>query len=117
MRNKASRESYCVALNVTADHAEDTDTERHLLDKGHVAKLIKTRRATAMIDASQIKEQMEVKGSDGKHLGTVDGVDGQRVKLAAGGGLHYIDIAIVESIKGGAVCLNKTAGKMMQSWH
>ena len=25
-----------------------------------------------MIDASQIKEQMEVKDSDGKHLGTVD---------------------------------------------
>jgi hypothetical protein len=70
-----------------------------------------------MVDPSQIKEQMEVKGSDGKHLGTVDSVEGQRVKLAAGGGLHYIDFAIVDSIKGGAVCLNKTAEEMMQSWH
>jgi hypothetical protein len=29
----------------------------------------------AMINASQIKEHMEVKGSDGKHVGTVLGVE------------------------------------------
>jgi hypothetical protein len=70
-----------------------------------------------MIDPSQIKEQMEVKGSDGKHLGTIDSVEGQRIRLAAGGGLHDIDIAIVGSIKGGSVCLSKTTEEMMQSWH
>jgi hypothetical protein len=38
-----------------------------------------------MIDASQIKEQINVKGSDGKHIGTVDRVEGNRVRLASGG--------------------------------
>ena len=34
-----------------------------------------------MIDTSQIKEHMEIVGSDGQHVGTVDRVDGQRIKL------------------------------------
>jgi len=33
-----------------------------------------------MVNAAQIKGQMEVKGSDGKHIGTVDGMEGQRVR-------------------------------------
>ena len=33
-----------------------------------------------MINASQIKEHMEVKGSDGKHVGTVIGVEAGQVK-------------------------------------
>ena len=34
---------------------------------------------------SQIKERMEVKGSDGKHVGTVVGVEREQVKVAYGG--------------------------------
>ena len=49
-----------------------------------------------MINASQIKEHMEVKGSDGKHVGTVLGVEGGQVKIASGGMDHYIDIETVE---------------------
>ena len=52
-----------------------------------------------MIKASHIREHMEVKGSDGKHIGTVLGVEERRVKLASGGLDHYIDIAIVDAIK------------------
>ena len=33
-----------------------------------------------MINASQIKEHMEIKGSDGSHVGTVDRVEGNRIK-------------------------------------
>jgi len=66
-----------------------------------------------MIQASQIREHMEVKGSDGAHVGTVDRVEGERIKLtksdaAAGGQHHYIDLNLVEEVKGGAVCLSKT---------
>jgi hypothetical protein len=46
-----------------------------------------------MINASQIKEHMEVKGSDGKHVGTVLGAENERDKIASGGMDHYIDIA------------------------
>jgi len=34
-----------------------------------------------MVNASQIQEHMEIKGSDGQHVGTVDRVEGDRIKL------------------------------------
>jgi hypothetical protein len=34
-----------------------------------------------MADLSQIKEHAEVIGADGVHVGTVDGVEGNRIKL------------------------------------
>ncbi len=34
-----------------------------------------------MADLSQIKEHMEVIGADGTHVGTVDKVEGDRIKL------------------------------------
>ena len=37
-----------------------------------------------MVNATRIREQMEVRGSDGKHVGTVDGMDGKRIRLASG---------------------------------
>lgn len=48
-----------------------------------------------MVDASQIQEHMEVKGSDGKHVGTVDHMENGRIKLtksdpASGGQHHYL---------------------------
>lgn len=42
-----------------------------------------------MTDLSQIKEHMEVIGADGVHLGTVDKVEGDRIKLTkADSGSH-----------------------------
>jgi hypothetical protein len=70
-----------------------------------------------MISASQIKEHMEVKGSDGKHVGTVLGVENGRVKIASGGMDHYIDIATIDAIKDDAVNLSKTAEEMVRTWH
>jgi len=70
-----------------------------------------------MIDASQIKEQMNVKGSDGKHIGTVDRVEGNRIRLASGGMYHYIDLAVVDTIKDGAVCLSKSTEETTRAWH
>ena len=32
-----------------------------------------------MVNASQIQEHMEIKGSDGQHVGTVDRVEGNRI--------------------------------------
>jgi hypothetical protein len=44
--------------------------------------------------AAQVKEHMEVVGSDGKHVGTVDHMDGDRIKLTRkddpdGSGQHH----------------------------
>jgi hypothetical protein len=67
-----------------------------------------------MVNASQIKEHMEVKGSDGAHIGTVDRVEGDRIKLAksdpASGGTHqYMDLAQVKEIKDACVVASKSA--------
>ena len=70
-----------------------------------------------MINASQIKEHMEVKGSDGKHVGTVLGMENGRLKLASGGMDHDIDIAMVDAIKNDTVRLRKTAEETVRTWH
>ncbi|HEY0571078.1 MAG TPA: DUF2171 domain-containing protein, partial [Enterovirga sp.] len=66
-----------------------------------------------MADASKIREHMEVLGYDGGHVGTVDHLEGQRIKLAksdpdAGGEHHYIHIDVVASVDD-KVHLNRTA--------
>jgi len=64
-----------------------------------------------MID---IKEQMEVIGADGVHVGTVDKVEGNRIKLTrkdSGEGSHrghhhFIDKGLVADIEGNQVRLS-----------
>jgi hypothetical protein len=70
-----------------------------------------------MINALQIKEHMEVKGSDGKHVGTVLGVENGRLNLASGGMHHDIDIEMVVEIKDDTVRLRKTAQETVRTWH
>ncbi len=74
-----------------------------------------------MADASQIREHMEVVGSDGQHVGTVDHIEGDReIKLtrkdeAAGGQHHYIPLEWVGDV-GQQVRLNKSAQEARQQW-
>ena len=74
-----------------------------------------------MADASAIQEHMEIVGADGDHVGTVDGMDGQRIKLtktdpAAGGAHHYIHIDMVGSVDGGKVVLTRTGAQARDEW-
>ena len=66
-----------------------------------------------MADLSQIKEHAEVIGADGVHVGTVDHVDGKRIKLAkkdsGDGHHHYIDGGLIADIEGGKVRLSANA--------
>lgn len=73
-----------------------------------------------MADTSAIQEHMEVVGSDGQHVGTVDKVDGDRIKLtrkdpAAGGEHHYIPASLVAGVDG-QVRLSQPADQVRQSW-
>ena len=58
-----------------------------------------------MVAQTQIKEHMEVVGSDGVHVGTVDHLEGRdQVKLTktdanAGGEHHYIPLAWVDHVE------------------
>ncbi len=62
------------------------------------------KETKSMIDPNEIKEHMEVVGSDGEHVGTVDHCEGPNIiKLtksdpAAGGEHHYIPLAWVDRI-------------------
>ena len=55
-----------------------------------------------MTDASTIQPHMEVRGADGSHVGTVDGVEGGRIKLtrndSADGEHHYVSVDSVERV-------------------
>ena len=70
-----------------------------------------------MVNSSQIKEHMAVKGSDGKHVGTVIGAEGDRVKLISGGMDHDIDLAMIDTVENDTVRLRKTAEEAMKAWH
>ena len=68
--------------------------------------------------AGQIREHMEVIGADGVHVGTVDHVDGDRIKLTkkdSGAGFeggrheghhHYLSLGLVAEIEGNTVRLS-----------
>jgi hypothetical protein len=68
-----------------------------------------------MTDASQIKEDMTVVGSDGEHVGTVDGVEGDSIKLTRNdspdGEHHYVPVSAVESVEGDEVRLSMSAAE------
>ncbi|HTO29595.1 MAG TPA: DUF2171 domain-containing protein [Pararhizobium sp.] len=66
-----------------------------------------------MIDAAQIREHAEIISADGLHVGTVDHVEGDRIKLTrkdsgAGhqGHHHFIALELVASVDGNRVRLS-----------
>ncbi|WP_027154195.1 DUF2171 domain-containing protein [Mesorhizobium sp. WSM2561] len=67
-----------------------------------------------MTDAASIREHMEVIGADGVHVGTVDKVEGQRIKLtkrdsgegAHMGHHHFIPLSLVAEVEGQKVRLS-----------
>ena len=76
-----------------------------------------------MTDTSHIREHMEVIGADGVHVGTVDEVQGNRIKLikkdsgavivgaegAHAGHHHFISTGLVADVEGDQVRLSATA--------
>jgi hypothetical protein len=67
-----------------------------------------------MAGVSGIKEHMEVIGADGVHIGTVDRVEGNRIKLTKAdsgegshkGHHHYIEGGLVAEVEGSKVRLS-----------
>ncbi|RYY22718.1 MAG: DUF2171 domain-containing protein [Sphingomonadales bacterium] len=76
-----------------------------------------------MADTSAIKEHMEVIGADGVHVGTVDHIDGDRIKLTKKdsgsevsegtgsheGHHHYISVGLIAGVEGDKVRLSANA--------
>ena len=76
-----------------------------------------------MADATAIREHMEVIGADGVHVGTVDKVEGDRIKLTKkdsgaqiegaeqshAGHHHFISLGLVADVEGDQVRLSANA--------
>jgi hypothetical protein len=69
------------------------------------------------MSSSGIAEHMEVIGADGVHIGTVDRVEGGRIKLTKAdsgegrhkGHHHYVDLGLVAGVEGQQVRLSANA--------
>lgn len=69
-----------------------------------------------MIDTGRIQEHAEVIGADGAHVGTVDRVEGSRIKLTrqdSGEGSHeghhhFVPLSLVADVEGRTVRLSAT---------
>lgn len=74
-----------------------------------------------MMQNKDIRDHMEVLGSDGKHVGTVDHLEGaERIKLAkndpkANGAHHFIPLGWVDYVDS-KVHLNKSADFATTQW-
>jgi hypothetical protein len=70
-----------------------------------------------MADINAVREHMKVIGADGVHIGTVDRLDGNRIKLTkqdSGQGSHeghhhYIPTALIAEVEGDTVRLSANA--------
>ncbi|MBN9037343.1 MAG: DUF2171 domain-containing protein [Rhizobiales bacterium] len=70
-----------------------------------------------MFDKSRIKEHAEVIGADGAKVGTVDRVEGDRIKLTRNdsgeghhkGHHHFVPLSLVADMEGGKVRLSANA--------
>jgi len=74
-----------------------------------------------MINSSEIREHMEVLGSDGGHVGKVDKVMGSDIELAKldlGSGFkhHLIPVTWVDHIQEDKVFLNLTKEAAKSAW-
>ena len=74
-----------------------------------------------MMHVQDIHEGLKVVGSDGGHVGTVDALVGQLLKLkkndpASGGTHHYLDIGFIADIENETVKLLLTADDAKRRW-
>ena len=73
-----------------------------------------------MDTSMNISEHMEVVGSDGGHIGTVDRVEGDQIKLtkddSPDGRHHHIPVNDVDSIDKNRVMLSQTASQAKANW-
>lgn len=74
-----------------------------------------------MIDARDIHEHAEIIGADGAHVGTVDRVEGNRIKLTkkdSGEGSHeghhhFVSLGLVAEVENGIVRLSANGDAAM----
>ena len=74
-----------------------------------------------MMFVEQIRDGQRVIGSDGGHVGTVDALSGQLIKLKkndpeSGGAPHYIDLGLVIGLEDDTIKLIVPAAEAKERW-
>ncbi|HED3880913.1 TPA: DUF2171 domain-containing protein [Enterobacter hormaechei subsp. hoffmannii] len=74
-----------------------------------------------MVDKSAIKDHTQVVASCGTHVGVVDHLDGERIKLAksdpeSGGKHHFIPLGWVDKVEDNKVVLTKNHKEVFAAW-
>ncbi|HHR1267930.1 TPA: DUF2171 domain-containing protein [Klebsiella oxytoca] len=74
-----------------------------------------------MINKTEIKDHTQVVASCGTHVGIVDHLDGERIKLAksdpeSNGQHHYIPLSWVEKVDDNKVILLKNSKVVFAEW-
>lgn len=74
-----------------------------------------------MMFIEKIREGLEIVGSDGVQVGTVDALSGTLLKLkrsdpSSGGSHHYLDIGLVVAVEGNTAKLLVPAAEARQRW-
>jgi hypothetical protein len=81
----------------------------------------RTNRQSQRDLLKKVDEHMEVVGSDGSHVGTVDKIRGDRIILTkndqdAGGHHHSVPCSWLQSVDGGKVTLSKSSTEAKTAW-
>lgn len=81
----------------------------------------RNRRGEQRQAVQQVREHMEVVGSDGEHVGTVDKLRGDRILLTkndsdAGGVHHSVPSSWIKSVDATKVTLEKSADEAQAAW-
>ena len=72
-----------------------------------------------MVDLSQISQHMEIIGADGVHIGTVDKIEGNRIKMTkADSGSHedhhhYLSQGLIAAVDGNQVRLSASGASAL----
>lgn len=78
------------------------------------------RRSFAANQNTEIRPQMAVVGSDGKHIGTVDHLQDNQIKLTKNDSIdgehHFISCELIKSVEQDKVLLIQTAEQVLENW-
>jgi hypothetical protein len=72
-----------------------------------------------LADISEVTEHMDIIGADGVHIGTVDKVEGNRIKMTKadsgshGDHHHYLSEGLIAAVEGNTVRLSATGASAL----
>jgi hypothetical protein len=114
LTEQAAAVSGAAVEELNAKRIADQEAQLELLTKQRDELMARRPRPEVRLS---IKQDMEVIGADGVHIGTVDRVEGGRIKLTKAdsgeghhkGHHHFIDLGLVADIEGQKVRLSANA--------